>query len=169
MEYSYKFKIIYQDDDNDEPWNVNLNLEDQVTSFAMARDLNEPTNDGIFSDGELYIVTVAGAELYDIPHNEYKTIYYNFSTYDYYPELDLHISFVKTKKFSDLKVINNVKPTVRNNLPAYWVLQEDSKPAYIKLFKIFSDRIMINTPGKKWNSMYGVFIPNGQMLRLQRT
>ncbi|WP_455392382.1 hypothetical protein [[Eubacterium] cellulosolvens] len=132
----YLFKIIYQDEDNDEPWYVNLVLEDEVYNMSLSSDA---INDDDYTNGELYELKLAGTNFANIPHDKYKTITYGFQAIDYYTELSKPLSLVETLTFNDLSIINNIKPTLRTNLPEYWTLQEDSKPAYIKLFTIFSD------------------------------
>ena len=132
----YEFKIIYQDDDNDEPWFVNVAIEGIEYNLSISTD---ETNDGDFSDGELYELTLSGSEFKSIPHEKYETLTYSFKTYDYYEELNMQLDFFETETYTDFKIIDNVRPTLRSSLPEAWSIKEDSKPVYIKLFSIFND------------------------------
>ncbi|MCK5560635.1 MAG: hypothetical protein KAJ51_08585, partial [Thermoplasmata archaeon] len=137
LKNDYEFSVIYQDDDNDEPWYVNLTIDDDEYNMVLSSD---PINDGDFTNGELYETTLQGSDLKNIPHDKYKTVGYNFNTYDYYSELSLPMLFVESETSTDLSVIDNVKPTLRSNLPEFWELQEDVEPLSIKLLKvIFKD------------------------------
>jgi hypothetical protein len=133
VQNDYVFSVIYQDDNNDEPWYVNLTIDENEFNMILSSD---PINDGDFTNGELYELTLQGSDLENIPHDKYKTIGYGFKTYDYYSELSLPMLFVETETFTDLSVIDNVKPTLRSNLPEFWELQEDGEPLSIKLLKV---------------------------------
>ena len=154
---SYEFKIIYQDDDNDAPWYVNLELDDLLFNMSISSDL---TNDGDFTNGELYEIILKSSDFPVISHNKYTVITYKFSTYDYFSELSVALSNVNTLIYSDLKIIDNVNPTLRENLPSQWIIKEDSKPVYIKLLKkIFFDPDDGKYTGKEvflhvWSDLY---------------
>jgi hypothetical protein len=154
---SYEFKIIYQDDDDDTPWYVNLELDDLQFNMSLSTDV---TNDGDFTNGELYEIILTKSELPEISHNMYTPFTYKFSTYDYFTELSEPLSNVNTLIYSDLKIIDNVKPTLRENLPSQWIINEDSKPVYVKLLKkIFFDSDVGKYTGREvilhvWSDLY---------------
>jgi hypothetical protein len=133
LQDNYKFTVIYQDEDNDEPWYVNLVIGEDENNMTLSSDA---VNDGDFTNGELYERILPGSDFENIPHDKYKTISYGFNAYDYYSELSLPMLFVESATSTDLKVIDNVKPTLRPNLPEAWVLQEDQEPLSIKLLKV---------------------------------
>jgi hypothetical protein len=130
LKNDYVFSVIYQDDNNDEPWYVNLTIDENEFNMILSSD---PINDGDFTNGELYELTLQGSDFENIPHDKYMTVGYGFKTYDFYSELSLPMLFVETETFTDLSVIDNVKPTLRSNLPEFWELQEDGEPLSIKL------------------------------------
>ncbi len=156
LQDEFIFSVIYQDSDNDQPLYVNVTIDEQSFEMSVSTD---PSNDGNYANGELYELTIKGSEMGNIPHERYKVLYYNFSTIDYYPELSIKLSLTKTQQFTDLKIIDNVIPTLNEDLPEYWIIKEDSVPVYVKLFKIFND------PDRKkyddevtftlWNTPYG--------------
>lgn len=133
---SFIFDILYQDLDNDEPFFVNVTIDD--LNFTMLKS-TIPANDGDYTNGERYEVTVSGSNFINMSHYFYKSLEVYFSAQDFYPEISMPIQYVDIQPGVKIKVIDNVRPAVRTGLPETWSILEDTEVAYINLFTIFKD------------------------------
>ncbi len=153
---NYGFQVVYQDLDNDEPKFVNITLGS--VNYTMEQS-TVVSNDGDYTNGELYDVTIQGTSFQGIPHDAYKNLKISFTTRDYFKELDKPMIFVKLDTFSYISVIDNVRPSIKTNAPLEWTIFEDSGPMYIDLFSIFQDPDRTKYPGevtfKTWTDLYG--------------
>jgi len=128
---SYHFDISYLDVDNDEPFFVNVTIDN--VNYTLSKS-SVPSNDGDYTNGECYEVTVPGTSFSDIPHDSFKKLGFSFSTQDYFTELSLPMKYVSLNSQTYIEVIDNVVPIVRSSVPDNWSIKEDSSPVYINLF-----------------------------------
>jgi hypothetical protein len=133
---TYYFEVIYSDADNDEPEFVNITIDNINHTMQLS---TIASNDGDYSNGELYEISIEGSNFKNVSHTSYKKLRFYFTAQDYFAELELSLEFVKLDPLLTISVIDNVRPSLKNNIPANWTLKEDSTPKFINLFSIFTD------------------------------
>ncbi len=152
----YYFNVLYQDKDNDIPYFINITIAG--VNYPMKKSTNA-INDGDYTNGELYELTIPGSSFEDIPHEKYKNLKFSFSSMDYFSELELPLQLVVLDPSSYISVIDNVLPILSDDIPENWTIAEDSKPYYIKLTQIFTDPDKKKYPGdmtyEVWLDKYG--------------
>jgi hypothetical protein len=133
---TYYFEVLYSDADNDAPEFVNITIDDVNYTMQLS---TIASNDGDYINGELFEIFIQGSNFKNVTHTSYKKLRFYFTTQDYFSELELALEFVKLDPLLSISVIDNVRPSVKNNVPANWTLEEDSPPKFINLFSIFTD------------------------------